>query len=332
MPANLPPHYYELEREFRAEKDLRKKLELAHELLALMPKHKGTDKLQADMKAKISKLKKQIESGGKKHGDTRVEDYTHIEKEGAGQVIIIGPPNSGKSTIVGGLTNAKVEIAAFPFSTHKPVQGMMFFENTQIQLIDTPPVSPDYTEKYIPELVRKADIAIITADPTSAGVLESVEFLFEYFKMKNIEFKSESTAESYMEKRREKKSRLVVTHIDEPSGEGAVEIFEEFFGEQLPVMGLAVPSDLRVTEFKKELFDALRIVRAYCKQPGKEPDKSDPVVLPVGGTVADMALEIHKDFAHNLKFAKVWGSKVHDGQMVSGDYEIDDEDIVELHI
>ena len=63
MPANLPPQYYELEREFKKEKDTHEKLRLAKELLALMPKHKGTDKLQADLKAKISKLKKQIEGG-----------------------------------------------------------------------------------------------------------------------------------------------------------------------------------------------------------------------------------------------------------------------------
>ena len=332
MPANLPPQYYELEREFKAEKDPRKKLDLAQELLAIMPKHKGTDKLQADMKAKIAKLKKQIQSICKKHGDIQREDLTHIEREGVGQVIIIGPPNSGKSTIVAGLTNARPEVADYPFTTHKPTTGMMPYENIQIQLIDTPPISPDHTEKYIHELVRKADLVLITIDATSPGNLEEIEHLFGYFKEKNVEFHTDPAVETYLDKRKYKKSRLIITRFDLPGGEGAVEVFNEFYGEQLPVRGLAVAAGHGVDEFKNDIFKSLNIIRVYCKERGKEADMIDPVILPAGGSIADMALEIHKDFARNLKFAKLWGADVHDGQMVSGDYQLSDGDIVELHI
>ena len=97
-------------------------------------------------------------------------------------------------------------------------------------------------------------------------------------------------------------------------------------------MGLSVISGKGVDDFKRGIFEALNIVRVYCKQPGKEADTIDPVILPVGGTVTDMAQEIHKDFAYNLKFARLWGKSVHEGQMVSGDYQLSDGDIVELHI
>ena len=145
MPANLPPQYYELEREYNAERDPREKLRLAQELLRVMPKHKGTDKLQAEMKAKISRLKKEIEGGGSKSGGPvrQVSAKDHIEKEGAGQVILIGPPNAGKSSLVDVLTHAKPEVADYPYTTREPEPGMMEFETVQMQLIDTPPISPD---------------------------------------------------------------------------------------------------------------------------------------------------------------------------------------------
>ena len=109
MPANLPPQYYELERAYRAERDPREKLRMAEELLRMMPKHKGTDKLQADMKSKISKHKKEIEGGGGKAGGAArtATAMDSISKEGAGQVILIGPPNCGKSSLLDTLTGAK---------------------------------------------------------------------------------------------------------------------------------------------------------------------------------------------------------------------------------
>jgi len=170
MPANLPPQYYELERTFKAERDPREKLRLAQELLAMMPKHKGTDKLQAEMKAKISKLKKQIDSGQKKGGGpSRTEQPDHIDKEGAGQVVFIGPPNSGKSSLLDALTNAKPLVADYPFTTREPQAGMMPYETISIQLVDTPPISPDLFETYLLGIIRNADLICPAAKTASAS-------------------------------------------------------------------------------------------------------------------------------------------------------------------
>jgi len=180
MPANLPPQYYELERTFKAERDPREKLRLAQELLAMMPKHKGTDKLQAEMKAKISKLKKQIDSGQKKGGGpSRTEQPDHIDKEGAGQVVFIGPPNSGKSSLLDALTNAKPLVADYPFTTREPQAGMMPYETISIQLVDTPPISPDLFETYLLGIIRNADLICTICDVGDTGCENGVRFVFD---------------------------------------------------------------------------------------------------------------------------------------------------------
>ena len=164
MPANLPPQYYELEREFKHERDPREKLRLAEELLAIMPKHKGTDKLQADLKAKISKMKKQVEGTSKTHGTRQAQTHDHIEKEGAAQIILIGPPNCGKSSIVETLTHAKPLVADYPYTTREPLSGMMEYDTAQLQLIDTPPISAESYENYLSGLIRNANLVVLVAD------------------------------------------------------------------------------------------------------------------------------------------------------------------------
>ena len=193
MPANLPPQYYELEREFRQERDNREKLRLAQELLRMMPKHKGTDKLQADMKAKISKLRKLLDQGGStQHGARQAAVPDHIDKEGAGQVIFIGAPNSGKSSLVDVLTHAEPVVADYPYSTREPLAGMMQFETVQIQLIDTPPISPDSYENYLSGLIRNADLVAIVADLGAEKFIDDIEFILGLLEEKRILLRPES--------------------------------------------------------------------------------------------------------------------------------------------
>ena len=331
MPANLPPQYYELEREFKAERDPREKLRLAQELLRMMPKHKGTDKLQAEMKAKISKLKKQIGGDAKSHGARQAPTHDHIDKEGAGQVILIGPPNSGKSSLVDALTHAKPYVADYPYSTREPLAGMMTYDTVQIQLIDTPPISPDSYENYLSGLIRNADLVVLVADLAAPNMLDDLKFVLEKLEEKRILLQAEVTEEPE-DPRFSFKKTVICAHKEYEDEDGSLraKLSETFEG--FPMVATSILDDESLDAFKEMVFKALSIMRVYTKPVGKEADFSNPVILPIGGTVEEVAFDLHKDFAEKFKFAKVWGEGKFDGQRVQRDFHLSDGDIVEFHV
>ncbi len=331
MPANLPPQYYELERQFRAEKDTREKLRLAEELLAMMPKHKGTDKLQAEMKAKISRLKQELEGGTKSHGARQATAHDHIEKEGAGQVILIGPPNSGKSSLVDILTSAKPEVADYPFTTREPLTGMMPFETIQIQLIDTPPIAPEQYENYLSGLIRNADTVVLVADLAAGSMVEDVQFVIRQLDEKHIALKPD-LSEKPEDVRYAYKRTVICGHkeFDDESGVNLARLKAMFSG--FAVVATSIIDDDSIEKFKRALFDSLGIIRVYTKPVGHDADFKDPIILPHEATVEQAAFTLHKDFAKNLKFAKIWGAGKFDGQRVQNDYKLSDGDVLEFHM
>lgn len=332
MPANLPPQYYELERQFNKETDIAEKLRLAKELLAIMPKHKGTDKLQADLKAKISKLKIQLESGGKKHGAHHHGDpFSHIEKEGAGQIILIGPPNSGKSSILDYYTNARPLIADYPFTTHEPMTGMMPFETIQFQLIDTPAIGDLPMPPYLPNLIRQADLMLLVLDVTDSEIDRQLANINDKLKEKNIALSSPEKKGDTDAKYVYKKT-LIAAHKYSPpdSDKNLAKIRLKFEG--IPILSTSILESELMEKLKRAIFDSLDIIRVYTKRSGHEPDFKDPVVLPKGSTVGDAALRLHKDFALKLQYAKIWGKGKFEGQRVKSNFVLTDEDIVEFHI
>src|ERR1700744_2571341 len=107
MPANLPPQYSKAEEELRKATAPAERLDKLREMFRLLPKHKGTEKLQSDLKQKISRAKEDVEGakGGAKKGGVS----HRVPKEGAGQVVLVGAPNVGKSALLAALTNAHPE-------------------------------------------------------------------------------------------------------------------------------------------------------------------------------------------------------------------------------
>lgn len=331
MPANLPPQYYELEREFNKEKDTRERLRMAEELLRIMPKHKGTDKLQAEMKAKIARFKKMLQEPAKSGPSRQTTAHDHIEREGAGQIILIGPPNCGKSSLVDVLTGAKPVVADFPYTTREPLTGMMEYGGIQLQLIDTPPISSDHYESYLGNLIRNADLVLLVADLADPQMVDNLRIVIDRLTEKNIALVPQPK-EVPDDPRFKYQKTLICAHKEFEDESGAAISALQSFLPGFVIVPTSILDDAALERLQAAIFKALAIMRVYTKHVGHEVDKHDPVVLPIGGTVLDAANAIHKDFGAKLKFAKVWGEGKFDGQRVKADYSLNDGDIVEFHI
>jgi ribosome-interacting GTPase 1 len=328
MPTNLPPNYFEIEKRYRAATSPQEKIACLEEMLSTIPKHKGTDKLRGDLRKKLSKLKSASQT---RKGVSRHDSAYVIDKEGAGQVAVVGHANVGKSALVAMLTNANPEVAEFPFTTWKPTPGMMPYENIQIQLIDTPPINRDFIEPELIELIRRSDLILLVVDLHTDPVRqlhETVAFLEEN---RILPCHKQDGASS--DRRIDIKPILIMANkYDDEGSDENFEIFKALLEEEWPLLPISAASGRNLDRLKQTLFEALEIIRVYSKAPGRDPDYSSPFILERGTTVEEFARKVHMDFFEKLKAARVWGSSEFDGQLISRDYILQDGDVVELRI
>ncbi len=179
MAANLTPQYLKAEEEYRRATTSEDELTWLQVMFKEMPKHKASEHLQADLKSKIAKLRKDIaaeSSAGKKSGRG-----LRIPRQGAGTAIVLGGPNAGKSQLIRSLTHATPEVAPYPFTTRTPAPAMMPFEDVTVQLIDTPPITKDYLDEHLYGLVRSADLALLLVDLGSDDGVEQCQEVLDRF-------------------------------------------------------------------------------------------------------------------------------------------------------
>jgi ribosome-interacting GTPase 1 len=329
MPANLPPQYFEAEKRYRQAKEPRDKLRILQEMFAIMPKHKGTDKLQADLKFRISKLKKEMQQ---KKKIARRGDQYFVDKEGAAQVVLIGAPNVGKSQILSSLTNATPEVASYPYTTLKPLCGMIPFENIQIQLVDTPPISLDFMEPWLSGIIRNADLVMLVVDLGSESMRAETEVVFGRLDEYKIQLETEEKETNPLDGIAHKKTILLGNKSDLERSGANLTLLKDLYGGRFPIFSISAQKGINIEELRRYIFERLEILRVYTKTPGKKADFEDPVILKIGSTLLDAARTIHKDFARNLKYARIWGTGVYDGQMVQKDFVLLDGHVVEFHI
>jgi small GTP-binding protein len=329
MPANLPPQYFETERKLKTAKTPLEKRIILEELLSLVPKHKGTEKLQALLKTKIAKLKSAAQ---KKPAIAKHAPAFHFDKTGAGQIVLIGPPNAGKSMLIKALSNANPEIADYPFTTRTPYPAMMEYENIQIQLIDTPPITPEYTEVWHYELIKETDGILFLLDLSSQNLVDIVQAILERLKEKKIELISEDRAIPSEVPFYHKKTLIVANKKDLSPAKENYDVLKKALEPRFsPILVSAISGD-GLEYLKKRMFSMLHVIRVYSKIPGKKADFSNPYTLKKGSSVMSMARTVHKDFARNLKYARIWSKTKYQGQKVNRNYILKDEDVIELHI
>jgi len=354
MPANLTPDYLAAEARFKAAREVRERIEALEEMLRVIPKHKGTDHLRGNLRRKLSQLRDEQRTAGKK-GGKRV-DPGYVPGQGAGQVVLMGPANSGKSALLAALTNAEPAVAEYPYTTQRPQPGMMLFEDVPIQLVDAPAMEAAVYQPWMNTTLRNADLGLIVVDPSMPGVLGVADGIAELVWRARVEVEpcwwavrdeavdraqaedvtGHELADDEILARLEPGDvqlpvLMVGNKIDAGDNAEEYEVLAELLGERWPLLAVSAETGEGLDALRRATFRALRVIRVYAKPPGKPASMNEPIVLPVGATVGDMALFIHKEIAERFRFARIWSDRHHDGQRIPRDQVLQDGDVVEIH-
>lgn len=338
MPANLTPEYKAAEAAFRKARDPRERLERLREMLRVIPKHKGTDHLQGDIKRRIKELSEELERphrGGARGGPALV-----IRPEGAAQIALIGPPNVGKSSLHARLTGSSAHVAAYPFTTQHPEPGVMLFEDVHFQLMDLPAVSPEHPVPWLANTLQTADAALLVVDlgdplcpeqveAVHAGLRERRVTLTDRWETPGVSTGSEDDEDPLA---LQLPALLLANKADcLPDADAELRAFLELTGLRYPALAVSANTGHGLGALGQWLLGHLGIVRVYTKAPGRPPDRIRPFTLRRGQTVEDVARLVHKDLARSLKHARVWGKSGFGGQQVGRDHPVADGDVLELH-
>ena len=353
MPANLSPEYKKAEAEFKRARDPRERLRWLREMLRNIPKHKGTEHLQADIKTRIKQLTEEV--AGPRKGGARAGPSHSIRPEGAAQVALIGPPNAGKSRLHARLTGSHAEVAPYPYTTKAPLPGMLPYRDVHFQLVDLPPVSANFMESWYANALRPADAAILVVDLSDPECVDHVMAIRDRLDQKKVtldeQWPGAVVADEASGAAREEEANqpeegaddvpdpfrvhlptlLVANKSDLDPDPDEVRVLEELVGVSFPAVSVSAESGAGLDQIGPQLFEGLGIVRVYTKVPGRAADTRRPYTVRRGDTILDVARLVHKEIAESLKFARVWGSGQFDGQQVGSDHPVLDEDIVELH-
>jgi ribosome-interacting GTPase 1 len=330
MAVNLPPQYHDAEARYKKAQTPEDKLVALKEMWVILPKHKASEKVQAELKTKISELTDQIEHArlAPKKAAPGTYKFPH---QGAGTVVFVGPPNAGKSLLMTKLTKATPAVAPYPFTTREPVPGMMDYEDVRVQLVDLPPITADHFETFVTDVTRAANAAVLLLDLADDDGPAATKAAIERLKLARRELVPPGSPPGDDPAVYALPTVLVANKSDDEAADIRLELAREEFGTRYPLTVISAERGEGLDGLRKAIYDSLGVMRIYTKQPGKPADMTSPFTPPIGATVAELAGKVHRDLEDAVKSARVWGTGVHDGQTVGREHVLHDKDVVELH-
>jgi len=337
MPANLSPEYKAAAEALRQARDPEQRLECLREMLRVIPKHKGTDHLQADLKRRIKELDEEL--AGPKKGGARSGPALVIRPEGAAQVALLGPPNSGKSALHATLTGSGARVAPYPFTTQYPEPGMMPVQDIHLQLVDLPPLSSQHLLPWMGSTLQSADAALLVVDIADPEAVQQVEDAIEVLKGRRVRLTGRWPGVHGVAEPDDGEDPfgivlpvvLLANKSDlDPDSKADVAALEELLDLDYPALVVSAETGAGLERLGPWLFERLGVVRVYTKAPGKPADNEKPFTVRRGQAVADVARLVHRELAESIKFARLWNS-THQGQHVGRDHLVEDGDVIELH-
>jgi ribosome-interacting GTPase 1 len=329
MAANLTPQYLKAEEEYRRAQTTADELRWLEVMLREMPKHKASEKLQSELKQKISRAKKELEA---ERRSPKAAHGVRIPRQGAGTAVLLGGPNSGKSRLLASMTRAQPEIAPYPFTTRHPLPGMMPWEDVMVQLVDTPPITKDFMEPSLQGMIRSADVVVLLVDLGTDDGIEQLQELLDRLKETKTRLAHTSRLDESDIGLSYTQTLLAPNKIDLAEAADRLALLHELCPLDFAEYAISAEHGHGLEALRAGIYRSLGVMRVYTKLPmHKEADFEKPFTLRQGGTVHDVAELVHKDVAAHLKHARIWGQGVHDGTVVKGDHVLHDRDIVELH-
>jgi ribosome-interacting GTPase 1 len=330
MPANLPPQYHAAEEQYRRARTSAERLEALETMMAVIPKHKGTEHLRGELRARMARVAQEAERQAGGRGGASVHE---VGREGAGQVALVGLTNAGKSALVAALTGAPARVGDYPFTTQLPFPAMMPVGNTQVQLVDLPPFVPGATPPWLRALARRADLILLVLDLAVDALTDWATLRRELEVARVLPHRPGAPgALAEDDPRRPVRALVVANKRDAPDAALALELLELEIAGDLTVAAVSAATGEGLEALRGRIWRALDLVRVYTKPPGKPVDRSRPFVLARGATVDDLADQIHRDLRHRMRYALLWGaSGKFAGQRVGHQHVLEDEDVVELY-
>src|SRR3989338_5851921 len=344
MPVNPGFEYVVAEERYHKAHTPSEKLSCMIEMLRTVPKHKGTEKIRAEFTHKIALLRREIEKQRVIQSKRGSGATIAVKKEGIGQVVLVGMPNSGKSTLLNLLTDAKAEVARYPFTTKKPEVGMMDYKGAKIQLVEVPALIEGSSGgkangMQALSIIRNADaiVFVLSSEQSSGEELKLLQNELEKanikanksrpnIKINQSEFKGITISGKKFLKIREGElldflkgigMHNVSIVLNEPTTiDRIAEVLDDRVIYKRALNVIPEKDAKNLDELKRCIFALLNKILIYTKKPGVPADLNEPLIANKGAGIEEIAKSLHKGLAQKFKYAKVWGSTKFPGQRV----------------